>query len=91
MTATQHTISGGVVQEPERRHPPRPVPRVASERAAAPTGPDREPAASLGQLRQRLGTKVQLRYAQGKGALEIAFFSDGELERILEILGVRPN
>ena len=43
------------------------------------------------QLRQRLGTKVQLRYAQGKGALEISFFSDGELERILEILGVRAN
>jgi ParB family chromosome partitioning protein len=43
------------------------------------------------QLRQRLGTKVQLRYAQGKGALEICFFSDAELERILEILGVRAN
>ena len=43
------------------------------------------------QLRQRLGTKVQLRYAQGKGALEIAFFSDAELERILQILGVRTD
>ncbi len=40
------------------------------------------------QLRERLGTKVHLRYAQGKGALEIAFFSDAELERILQILGV---
>lgn len=43
------------------------------------------------QLRERLGTKVQLRYAQGKGALEITFFSDAELERILQILGVTPN
>jgi ParB family transcriptional regulator, chromosome partitioning protein len=40
------------------------------------------------QLRERLGTKVHLRYAQGKGALEITFFSDAELERILQILGV---
>jgi ParB family transcriptional regulator, chromosome partitioning protein len=40
------------------------------------------------KLRERLGTKVQLRYAQGKGALEISFFSDAELERILHILGV---
>jgi ParB family chromosome partitioning protein len=40
------------------------------------------------QLRERLGTRVHLRYAQGKGALEITFFSDAELERILGILGV---
>jgi ParB family chromosome partitioning protein len=40
------------------------------------------------RLRERLGTKVQLRYALGKGALEISFFSDQELERILQILGL---
>jgi ParB family transcriptional regulator, chromosome partitioning protein len=43
------------------------------------------------QLRERLGTKVSLRYAQGKGALEIAFFSDAELERVLQILGVNAD
>ncbi len=43
------------------------------------------------QLRERLGTKVHLRYAQGKGALEISFFSDAELERILQVLGVSPD
>jgi ParB family transcriptional regulator, chromosome partitioning protein len=43
------------------------------------------------KLRERLGTKVHLRYSQGKGALEIAFFSDAELERILQILGVRAD
>ena len=41
------------------------------------------------KLKQRLGTKVGLRYRQGKGALEIRFFSDDELERVLEILGVK--
>jgi len=42
-------------------------------------------------LRERLGTKVRLRYAQGKGAVEISFFSDAELERVLQILGVNPD
>jgi ParB family chromosome partitioning protein len=43
------------------------------------------------KLRERLGTRVRLRYAQGKGALEISFFNDLELERILQILGVTPD
>ena len=43
------------------------------------------------KLRERLGTKVHLRYAHGKGGLEISFFSDDELERILEILGVSAD
>jgi len=41
------------------------------------------------RLRERLGTKIQLRYRQGKGSLEIRFFSDDELERIMQILGVQ--
>ena len=41
------------------------------------------------KIRERLGTKVQVRYAEGKGAVEISFFSDDELERVLEILGVQ--
>jgi ParB family chromosome partitioning protein len=40
------------------------------------------------RLRERLGTKVHLRYAQGKGALEVSFYSDAELERILHLLGI---
>jgi ParB family chromosome partitioning protein len=40
------------------------------------------------KIRERLGTKVQLRYALGKGSLEVAFYSDAELERVLQILGV---
>jgi ParB family chromosome partitioning protein len=43
------------------------------------------------QLRERLGTKVHLRYALGKGAVEISFFSEAELERILQILGVAAD
>jgi len=40
------------------------------------------------RLRERFGTRVQLRYKQGKGSLEVRFFSDDELERILQIVGV---
>ncbi len=41
------------------------------------------------RLREKLGTKVHVRYAEGKGAVEISFFSDDELERVLEIIGVQ--
>lgn len=40
------------------------------------------------KLRERLAAKVQLHYAKGKGSVEISFFSDDELERILQILGL---
>jgi ParB family chromosome partitioning protein len=43
------------------------------------------------RLRECLGTKVQLRYRKGKGALEITFFSDAELERVLQLLGISPE
>ena len=43
------------------------------------------------KLHERLGTKVQLRYRQGKGSVEIKFFSDDELERILKIVGVNVD
>lgn len=40
------------------------------------------------RLQQHLGTKVLLRYRKGKGAIEIRFFSDEDLERVLQLLGV---
>ena len=43
------------------------------------------------KLRERFGTKVQLRYKQGKGKVEVQFFSDDELERILQIVGVHVD
>ncbi len=43
------------------------------------------------KLREVFATKVKLNYAQGKGSLEISFFSDAELERILQVLGVKPD
>src|SRR6185295_7559570 len=43
------------------------------------------------RLQERLGTKVSLRYAQGKGTLEIRFFNDADLERVLQIIGVQSD
>jgi ParB family transcriptional regulator, chromosome partitioning protein len=40
------------------------------------------------RLQERFGTKVQLRYRQGKGSVEIKFFNDDDLERVLQIVGV---
>ena len=64
--------------------------RVATakpETVATPTS-DPHVADLEAKLREVFATKVQLNYAQGKGSLEISFFSDAELERILQILGV---
>lgn len=59
-----------------------------SKAAKAPLPTDAHVADLENKLRERLGTKVQLRYTLGKGALEISFYSDAELERVLQILGV---
>lgn len=41
------------------------------------------------RLRERLATKVGLRYRAGRGAIEIRFASDDELNRVLEVLGIQ--
>lgn len=43
------------------------------------------------KIRQRVGTRVRLRYQQGKGSLNLTFFSDEDLERIIQILGVESD
>lgn len=43
------------------------------------------------QLQQRLGTKVALRYRRGKGSIEIRFFDDNDLKRLLEIFGIKED
>jgi len=63
----------------------------APPKPPVPAARDAHIASLENQLRQRLGTKVHLHYAQGKGSLEVAFFSDAELERILQILGVQAD
>lgn len=65
--------------------------RAGADGGAAPAGVEAHLADLVGRLTERFGTKVQLHYRAGKGAIEIQFFSDQELERILELLGVAPD
>ena len=62
-------------------------PDQGTDEGAPPAG-DPHVARVEDKLRERFGTKVQLRYSQGKGAVEIAFFSDDDLQRVLEILNI---
>jgi ParB family transcriptional regulator, chromosome partitioning protein len=64
---------------------------VAKPETVAAPGSDPHVADLEAKLREVFATKVQLNYAQGKGSLEISFFSDAELERILQILGVKQD
>jgi ParB family chromosome partitioning protein len=69
-------------------------PPAVPARSTAPKAPatrDVHVAAVEARLQERLGTKVTLRYRQGRGAVEIRFFNDDDLERILQIVGVTPE
>jgi ParB family transcriptional regulator, chromosome partitioning protein len=59
--------------------------------AAPPARRDVHIADMENRLKQRFGTKVSLRYRQGKGGIEVKFFSDDDLERILQVMGVSPD
>ncbi len=96
-TAMANGLSVRQVEELVTRHlAPAATPSTASTAAAmraTPAVPLRDPhVASLeDKLRQRLGTKVTLRYRAGRGQVDIRFFSDAELERVLEIVGISPE
>ena len=66
----------------------RPEKEPTNRTAVAPPAGDPHLTDLEGQLREMFATKVKLNYAEGKGSLEISFFSDAELERILQVLGV---
>lgn len=73
-----------------------PLPTPAAEASAprkkrALAEPDVHVATLQARLEERLGTKVSVRYRKGRGAVQIRFFSDAELERLLELLGVRAE
>ncbi len=69
------------------------TPGAAGRLSGGSTAPIRDVhvASMENKLCERLGTKVQLRYRQGKGSIEIRYFSDDELERILEVIGVKAD
>jgi ParB family chromosome partitioning protein len=72
---------GITVRELENITRKRNVPRGTPTKARDPHVEDLEE-----KLRERLGTKVKIDYRKGKGVIKIEFYSDDELERILEIV-----
>jgi ParB family chromosome partitioning protein len=65
--------------------------RGDSKKTKTPLPTDAHVANLENKIREKLGTKVSLRYAKGKGSLEISFFSDAELEGVLQALGVNAD
>jgi ParB family transcriptional regulator, chromosome partitioning protein len=49
---------------------------------------DAHVAAVQNKIQERFGTKAAVRYHQGRGVIEIKFFSDDDLERILKVAGI---
>lgn len=47
--------------------------------------------ATEAQLREYFGTQVQIKKAKNKGKIEIEFYSEDDLQRILEILQLEPE
>ncbi len=76
--ATEHLVAQWQKSAPARS-PTNPAPR------------DMHVADLETRLQQRFGTKVQLRYRQGKGAVTIHFFNDEDLGRILDIFSVKVD
>ncbi len=66
-------------------------PKSRTLETIAPVAGDPHVARLEDKLRERFGTKINLRYSQGRGAVEIAFFTDDDLERILQLLNVQVD
>jgi ParB family chromosome partitioning protein len=65
----------------------RPPPKAGAKSAPL-AATDAHLASLQERLQQRFGTKVLLRFHQGKGAVEIKFYSDDDLERFLKLAGI---
>ncbi len=65
--------------------------KTAKKNPAAPPFQDAHITGLRDKLQERFGTKVTVRYQKGKGAIEIKFFNDADLERILNVAGVPPE
>ena len=65
--------------------------KTSTKTPAAPLLQDAHIASLRDKLQERFGTKVTVRYQKGQGAIEIKFFNDADLERILTVAGVPPE
>lgn len=67
-----------------------PRPAKVESKPSSPTPEQRDPhIADLEQkIQERLASKVHLKYQNGQGAIEIRFYNDDDLDRILRVFGV---
>lgn len=67
--------------------------QAAPAQTQQPATPPRDPhvADVENRLRQHLATKVSVRYQEGKGSIEIRFFNDEDLNRILQLVGISAD
>jgi ParB family chromosome partitioning protein len=65
-----------------------PAQKNGRRQRSGPLPQDAHLASMQNKIQERFGTKVSLRYHEGKGAIEIKFFSDIDLERILKVAGI---
>ncbi len=68
-----------------------PQPQKVSSTVPVPSSRDPHVLDVENRLRDRLATRVGLRYRAGRGAIEIRFGSDNELNRLLDLLGIQPD
>jgi len=68
-----------------------PQPAISPTSAPIPSTRDPHVLDVENRLRDRLATRVGLRYRAGRGAIEIRFGSDDELNRLLDLLGIQPD
>jgi ParB family chromosome partitioning protein len=66
-------------------------PGAGSGRTPAPVALDPHLRLLQDRLQERFGTRVDLRYRKGRGNLCVHFFNDDDLERVLGVVGVRPD
>jgi ParB family chromosome partitioning protein len=92
LAAAREVLAGGLnVRQTEALVAAAQAPPAPAAPAKAAPARDMHVAAMEARLRERLGTKVVLHYRQGRGQIDIRFFSDDELERVLGLLGVAPE
>jgi len=66
-----------------------PAQKGEQKKGIGPLTQDAQVADLVNKLQEKFGTKVQVQYRGGKGHIEIKFFNDDDLNRILEIAGIK--
>ncbi len=94
--AAQEVLKGGlsvrateeVVARYQQRHL---APPGAKGENKTPPPTDAHLADLSNRLQERFGTRVQLRYRKGKGAVTIHFYDDNDLARLLELFSIKVD